>query len=306
MKKKLLALVLGLVVAFSAISFTACGKSVFDGKYEEASKEEITAFANELKNVQGSLLDYKEGFKIEIGAGLEITDLLDMEGEIEAQMGVEADTNKILAKLTASMEGTTVNPETDEESKLKAEAKAYLADKIYLDLYAKYNDDEPQTDKTIMGDNVYTADMLDEYSGATIGAMIGDVEKEVNDLFAMLEANEALNLLIDNRGDDTKLKVEAKEMASTLPKASIVALANEYSADASTMLDAMLPEMVTLNVSGAIILVFNESNQLCALAVEFEVGTKLADQKEVKFEIDLEIEAGSGSIEMPSFEGFEA
>lgn len=86
--KKLLTVFLCLLLCFTAISFVGCGGDAFDGKYEEATQEEVALYAQQIEeNKAETAIDYSTGVQVKMSFSMEYGET-SAKGDIDYKMSL--------------------------------------------------------------------------------------------------------------------------------------------------------------------------------------------------------------------------
>ncbi|MBQ9103814.1 MAG: hypothetical protein IJY57_01855 [Clostridia bacterium] len=270
--KKLLALVLGLVVAFSTMMFTACGSTIFDGDYSEATKEDLTTFAAEVDAVEGGNdLDYSLGFKMSFKTER------DMYGSKEKTQ-IDAKTafveNDLQMEATMLIDNTYVIDENTTEN-FKIEGSSY-----YKGGFAYAN-----VAMTENGETESVKQKIEVPMDNFIGEYTGEMETNLSELIeglAMYEEMQVqgLKLYMDKGEENTKIKVVIPEQTLTV--------------------DGMETSMEM-----EIVLVYNSSKKLIAVRNFMKTSATYVnpvtnESSEMIVNFDITVEPYDGAIEFPA------
>lgn len=261
--KKLLALVLGLVVAFSTMMFTACGSTIFDGDYSEATKEDLATFAAEVDAVEvGDGLDYSLGFKMNFKVEF-------VEGANSAKTQIDAKTalvdNDLQMQATVLLDTTEVISDT-ETFQEKIEGSSY-----YKGGFAYANVSTTKNGETKSGKYKKERSM-----DSFIGEYTMDMRTSLTDIVAELAMYEAMQvqgikLYMDKGEETTKVKIE-------IPEQTLTVRGNEAS------------------FKMEIVLVYNSAKKLIAVRNFIEQNMT----ETMSMIIDATVEPYDGAIEFPA------
>ncbi len=271
--KKLISILMCLVLSLSMAMAIGCGNSegtgkIFEGKYTETTSENLKTYAAEVDKVEDAEdLNFAKGLAMNYQMTMNMK-----QGEenldIEMLMNIRTSIKDGKFKMSAV---STTDAETDVKDNQTADMVIEALGGIDMELY--------------FNDNNYYAKMEDAkyYIPFNVDDAVDAVEEdfetaldyviELDDAIEMITSQTGAKLYIDESGDNTKIKIEAKASAVV-----------NSSSNEGTM---------------TIVFVFDKNHKLVAYQMEMTSTGKMFGTSEGSMTVKLGIEPYSGNVDMP-------
>lgn len=107
--KKFITAFLCLTLCLFSITFFGCGNDAFAGNYKEATKEDVTLYAQEITDKEAkTTIDYSTGVEMKLDTNMTI-DSVAMNAKIDFKMALVNDSLAMSGNMKATMNGQDVN-----------------------------------------------------------------------------------------------------------------------------------------------------------------------------------------------------